>query len=846
MTPNSLRLSRSLTRTATSIKFSLTSCLLVLASVLAAQSGGAGVENTGRLTGLVFDDQQQPLAFANVVVQQTSDSAIVKVEVSGDDGAFAVSNLAPGRYFVSVKYVGLPDANSEVFDLGFGESRDLGTIAMREAAQELTSATVTARRAIVEIKSDRTVFNVEGTINSTGGDGLSLLRKAPGVVLDNNDNVIVMGRAGVLIYIDGKRSPLSGEALTAYLRSLPAEQIDRIDIITNPGAKYEAEGNAGIIDIRLKKNENFGSNGSVSLTASAAQNTRSNLSGTFNHREGKWNTFATGGIYDGANESENFFRREQKGVFINDEMEGRWGWRGGNFKVGTDYSLADKHTIGVQVSGNLNDNEGINNSRVRFSRISQRDQIDSILIASSIDAGQSIQASGNVNYRYDNASGTTLDVDFNYGAFRNERTARQPNQFFGPNGTDARSREEYLFDKPSDIDTTTATVDYETPFEGGKLGAGAKYTEVKSDNDFRLSTMIGGEARFDENRSNRFYYDEGVAAAYLNYNRDFGPTSPAGQGKTFSFTAGLRAEHTRALGELEVYTGQPSTMPVDRDYVNFFPNAGLTWAAAAKHQLALNYGRRINRPDYGNLNPFLSFASVVTFQQGNPLLRPEIVNNLELAHTFAYRYTTKLSFSRTSDQITELVRPDERDSLASYMTFENLAQQDVISLNVSIPAQVAKWWDVYFSGTGSHISNQATYPDGSTIDLQQVNFNMYAQNTFKVGKGYDVEISGWFSGPGLWGGTFVTKSQGALNAGVQKKFLADKLKVRLAVDDILYTSGWRATSSFAGQTFVGGGNWESRRVSLSLGYNFGNDKVKTRQRETGIEEAAKRVGGGNG
>ncbi len=823
----------------------LISCLMSFVSVAAAQSGGAAASSNGSVTGVVLDEAQAPLAYANVVVLAAADSSIVKVEVSGEDGRFRIANLAAGRYLVSVKYVGLPDTDVDAFDLSFGESRNLGTLGMRAAAQELQVATVTARRAIVEIKADRTVFNVEGTINAAGGDGLSLLRKAPGVVLDNNDNVIVMGRSGVLIYIDGKRSPLSGEALTAYLRSLPAEQIDRIDIITNPGAKYEAEGNAGIIDIRLKKNENFGSNGSVSLTTSQAIHNRSNLSGTVNYREGRWNTFATGGVFAGANGNDNFFRREQNGIYIDDDLDNVYRWQGGNLKFGLDYRMSDRHTLGFQANGNYNDNQGDNTSRTTFSQLSQRSVVDSILVAGSFDDGRRVQVSGNLNYRYDDAKGTTVNFDVDYGAFRNTNLSRQPNQFFDPTGTIARTRQEYRFDTPSDIDITTVTLDYERPLAGGKFGAGAKYTKVASDNDFRLSTVIGGEARFDANRSNRFYYDEGVTAGYVNYNRDFGPASPAGQGKAFSFTTGLRAEHTRALGELEVYTGGDNSRPVDRDYVNLFPNAGLTWAAAAKHQLALSYGRRINRPDYGNLNPFLSFASIVTFQQGNPTLRPEIVNNLELAHTFAYRYTTKLSYSRTSDQITQLVRPDTRDERATYITFDNLAEQDVISLNVSIPAEIVKWWELYFSGTASHVSNQATYADGATIDLQRFNYNVYAQNTFSVGKGYQVEVSGWFSGPGIWGGTFVTRSQGALNLGVQKKFLGDQLKVRLAADDILFTSGWRATSDFAGQRFDGGGNWESRRASLSVSYNFGNDKVKVRQRSTGLEDAAGRVGGSN-
>ncbi len=794
------------------------------------------------LSGSLLDAEGEALSFANVILYAAADSTITKVEVSDEEGAFSMSGISAGSYFLTVKYIGLPDLSLDPFELGFGESRNIGQLSLKPAGVALAEATVTAQRAIVEIKADRTVFNVEGTVNSAGGDGMSLLRKAPGVVVDNNNNIIVLGRQGVLVYIDGKRSPLAGEALTSYLQSLPAEQIDRIDIITNPGAKYEAEGNAGIIDIRLKKNENWGSNGSVSSTASQGEYFRSNLSATLNHRQGRWNSFATGGVYQGKNYNNNFFNRTQNDLFINETDESTHSWAGGNLKIGTDYRVTDKHTVGVLANLNYNDNSGRGNNRAAFGQQAQPGMIDSILVSRSIRDGHSLNATGNFNYRFDNAKGTTLNVDFDYGAYRSDSDRRLPNQFFGPDGATPRSSVEFAFETPTDIDIYTTTLDYEQPLGGGKLGAGAKLTKVISDNTFRFYQMLGGERQLNAVRSNLFVYDEQVEAAYLNFLRDFGPAAPGGQGKAFSFTSGLRVEHTRALGDLTVLDGSPMTSPVDRNYLNFFPNLGLTWAAAPKHTLALSYGRRINRPDYENLNPFFSFASLVTFEQGNPTLRPEIVNNLELAHTFAYRYTTKLSYSRTEDQITRLIRKSDQDERGQYISYDNLANQTVLSLNVSVPAQLNKWWEVYFTATGSYINNQASYPDGATVDLQAFNYNMYAQNTWSVGGGWKAELSGWFSGPGIWGGTFETEAQGAVNIGAQRKFLNEKLRFRIALDDIFYTSGWNGRSEFDGQVFVGGGNWDSRRLTLSLTYNFGNEKVRVQQRKTGLDDAASRVG----
>ena len=794
------------------------------------------------ITGRVVDDREGALAYASVVLYAAADSSVAKAEVTGDDGAFAIAEVPPGRYFLAATYVGLPDAHTPAFDLGPGETRALPDVAFAPAAAELAAATVTAQRRIVEVRPDRMVFNVEGTINAAGGDGLSLLRKAPGVVVDNNDDLVVMGRSGVLVYVDGKRSPLAGEALAAFLRGLPAEQIDRIDIITNPGAKYEAEGNAGIIDIRLKKNESWGSNGSVSTTASQGERFRANVSATVNHREGAFNTFATGGVYSRDGYSTNFFNRRQSGLAISDDLRDREYAQGGNLKVGTDYRFAERHTLGAQVSANLSDAPVTTTTRTTFAQATAPERIDSVLRSSAPLDNRQYNLAGNLNYRFDDAEGQTLSVDLDLGAFRRGADLELASTYLDPDDATVRSSRELAFDTPTDIEIYTATVDYGRGLLGGSLGAGAKYTRVVSENTFRQYEGLGEGRRLDGRRSNTFAYDEAVAAAYLSYRRAFGPEAPSGRGQTFSLSAGLRAEHTDARGELRVLDGSAATTPVDRDYLNLFPNAGLTWAAAPKHDLALSYGRRIQRPNYRNLNPFLSFASLVIFEQGNPVLRPMTTNSVQLTHTFAQRYTTKLSYSRTDDQIAQLTRKATFDDRAQYITWENLSAQTVVALTVSIPAQLTPWWETYFTATGTHTDNEAAFADGAAIDLARFSANAYNQHTFDVGGGWRAELSGWFAAPGIWGGTFETEALGAVGVGAQKRFFRNKLRLRVAVDDLFFTTGWRAFSDFGGTVFEGGGTYDSRRASVSLTYDFGNEKVRVRQRKTGLEDAAGRLG----
>ncbi|HRI61360.1 MAG TPA: outer membrane beta-barrel family protein, partial [Saprospiraceae bacterium] len=386
-----------------------------------------------------------------------------------------------------------------------------------------------------------------------------------------------------------------------------------------------------------------------------------------------------------------------------------------------------------------------------------------------------------------------------------------------------------------DIDIYTFQADYEDKLWGGTVGFGTKLSQVISDNTFLFYDVENGVPVLNERQSNKFKYDEKVYAGYVNYAGAFG--------KKWKYSAGLRAEKTDATGDLQAFLPELQEPPVVQNYLSWFPTAGVTWDVGEKHSLALNGGRRINRPDYNVLNPFNNQISQLSYEKGNPYLRPEIVNNLELGYTLAYRYNFKLAYSRTTDQITRLIAPDEEDPRAGFITWANLADQTIISFNVSAPVQICKWWNAYFNGNVSHIDNQADYGDGAVVNIQVYTYSLYQQHTFDLPFQIKGEISGYYSGPGVWGGVFLYESNWSLSLGLQRKFLQDRLNVRISADDIFYESGWDGYSDFNGLLAYGSGRWDSRRVSLSVGYRFGNENVKSRKRSTGIEAEAGRVGG---
>ena len=377
-------------------------------------------------------------------------------------------------------------------------------------------------------------------------------------------------------------------------------------------------------------------------------------------------------------------------------------------------------------------------------------------------------------------------------------------------------------------------MDYETKALGGKIGIGTKYGVVSSDNTFLFNNVIDGEEIQNNLRSNQFDYNESVIAGYVSYNRSLTDK--------VSISTGVRVENTESKGELMAFLPELQEPPVDTNYTNLFPTFGISYQYAPLHSFSVNYGRRINRPDYNVLNPFKEQKSILSFSKGNPFLRPEIVNNAELGYTYKYRYNFKIAYSHTTDQITRLIGPDEEDPRAGFINYDNLATQTVWSANLSLPFQFTDKWNAFFNLSSGYTDNQAEYSNGSVVDIQAWTYNIYSQQTYTLPGGFKGEVSGYFNGPGVWGGVFKYNETWSLNLGLQKKFLDNNLNVKLSAQDLFFQSGWDGQSEFDGLTSKGSGNWDSRRVTLSASYKFGNNNVKSSKRRTGIEDESNRVG----
>jgi len=785
-----------------------------------------------KIDGKVMQADGSAAGYATVTLHLSLDSTLIKGALSGESGEYEFRDVPAGSYFLKTNLIGSGQAVTPAFEYN-GSNKTLETIQLQESAQELSEVTVSARRPAIEVKADKTVLNVEGTVNSTGLNALELLRKAPGVTIDNNDNVNIKGKHAVRVMIDGRDVPLDGKDLAALLKSTQAADISSIEIITNPSAKYDASGNAGIVNIRMKKNKALGTNGTLGLEGIYSKTLKGGANLSLNHRGEKSNLFGTYSNQYGNWHNDNFFRREQNGLVF-DQATTQYDETGRHsFRTGADFFLHEKHTIGILASGNLNPGNWYSDGETRISRTETPYAIDSLLIAGNDVMGDRKDFNGNLNYRFADTSGHSFNVDIDRGFYRIRSQSHQPNYYRSADGQELLNQRIYSNNTPTDIDIFTVKADYEQRLFNGTLGMGAKIADVRTDNTFDFFQEVDGLPVKDLDVSNQFVYKERTSAGYVNYNRMFG--------KKLNVQAGLRLENTDYMGDL-IANNEQNGQKVEKNYTELFPSAALTYTFNPKMGLNLTYSRRIDRPSYQDLNPFENKLDELTYQKGNPRLRPQFTNSIELSPTYQGYPVITVGYSQTKDVFTQIL--DTTDLRAMFITQENIADQQNYTLSLNFPTPIAKWWEGFVSVTGFRSHFKANFRSDFTVDQSYNAFNLYSEQTVKLPKGFSVQLSGWYNSRAFWG-TLRSGQQGAMDFGIQKKLFDGKGDLRLRFGDILHTAGWNGENLFTpGLKMIARGNWESRTVTLNFSYRFGSAEVKgSRQRKTGLEDEGRRVKG---
>ncbi len=803
-------------------------CLLFsLLITIVTLSKGQNAE-TG-LVGNLSDENHAPLAFANIGLFNAADSMMIKAGYAEEDGSFTFTNLTPGTYYLNVAFVGYDTYSSSPFMVSANQVTVLDPIMMTPFVTELGDVVVTSTKPIIEVKPDKTVFNIEGSINATGNNALELLRKAPGVVVDNNERLMLAGKSGVKVYIDGRQSILTGDDLANYLKTLQSSQIEAIEIITQPSARYEADGNAGIINIRLIKDKSLGTNALLSLGHNQAKHGQTDINVNLNNRTAKLNTFGNINYASGASSEYSNFERTTSDIFATQNTTGINSWDNISLRTGLDLTTGTNSTVGILFDGYRE--EGPTEHDIQSMLYPAEGEPASAFLHGTNTVDQLRENYNfNSNYKYDNKNGTILNVDLDYGRYTSEGDSYQPNYYYDPITSDLTDKRIFSSNTLTAIDIKTMKLDYELPLWGGSVGTGFKLAFVNTNNGYEFYDIIDDIPILNTDQSNTFDYDENVNAAYLTYKK---------QWTKIGIQAGTRIEHTTSKGVLTSLTPENGET-VSQDYVDIFPSGGISYQLNPKNAFSLNYSRRIDRPGYQDLNPFEYKLDELTYQKGNPFLKPQYSNTVQLSHTYNYKLNMTLSYSHTNDLMAPLT--DTASNGAAFLTTENIADQDIFSLGVSYPFALSKLWNVFVNTGLSNTHNKADFGEGKIVDITANTFNIYAQSSYILPKSITFEVSGWYNSPGIWGGNFATSEMWSIDAGFQKKIWKDRGTLKISVSDIFNTQHWAGENDFGDLAMKANGGHESRQLKLNFTYSLGNANVKDqRDRSTGLEDETKRI-----
>jgi iron complex outermembrane recepter protein len=811
--------------------------------LLLTLSSFAGKNST--ISGTVKDENQQPVASATVSLYRAKDTLLVKAAFTNNKGEYSFESVKAGSYIVGVTSSGRKRSFSNVFESN-GAEVVVASIILAPEVKGLKEVTVQAKKPLFEQKADRMVVNVEASPTNAGANALEVLEKSPGITVDKDGNISLKGKAGVQVFMDGKPAYLSGQDLVNYLRNLSGAQLEQIEIMTNPPAKYDAAGNSGIINIKTKKNKQLGYN--VTLTAGYTQGiyARNNQNVTFNYRKNKLNLFGTASrnernTLQTLDIQRKFLEQNTKEIKSLFEQTGKMrNWNASNnLKLGADYFVSKKTTIGAVVNGFYNPGVFRNNSDISIFTPA-RDLVGKTF--SNSRATNLFQSfSSNVNLRHIiDTTGKEITADLDYVHYDIGNTQNLSNYYNNAAGVPNRKADTILGNLPQLINIYSGKVDYLHPLKkGAKFEAGIKAAYVQTDANAVYDSVNNNTSFRDFGRSNHFIYEERISAAYVNYSKPFS--------KKLSAQLGLRLENTDAKGNStgkEFKNGEwvPFDTTFKFSYTQLFPTAYISYAASETHNWSVNYGRRIRRPDYESLNPFVEFLDIYTFEQGNPNLRPQFSHNVELSHTFKGFLTTTLNYTKTNNIIQQVLEQNELTN-QTFVKQANIANQRQYGIAISAFKQVKNfsgnvYANLYNNEFKGLVNNTFVKLDATTLVLN-------ASASYKFKKGLSVEINGFMRTRGLEG-VFNIGQLGALNFGASMPVLKNKGTVRLNVRDILWTQKVSGFSRFGAIDAAFQQAPDSRQMGLSFSYRISKGKVNgAKRRASASGEETERVKSGN-
>jgi len=783
-----------------------------------------------KLRGKVIDDKNKPVSFCALALLNASDSTIAKGSITNEDGIFTFENIKPGNYFFKISNFSFRDTITSPIRIDSLSDITIDPIILKSGIVNLNEISVTAIKRPIEFKNGNITVNVEGSPLASGNSAYDLLLKLPGVVVDNGV-ISIQGKQGARVLIDDRMQQFSGTQLMSILKSISASSIEKIEILKNPPVKYDASGNAGIINIVTKRIKLTGFSGSANLSCQQGFYGTQIAGLSLNYKGRKITFFSGFNVNNDIHRNLNHFERTLSDGMRTTSLDQRSAEKDGglqaNIFAGVDWYINSKNTIGIRVE----DMPGSTN-RVRIGSTSIS---DSSLGYRNLAFSGSVPNVWNVIYTNLNAEhlfdtvGTKLKFNADYyGPFVDIYGGAYKNNFYNSNGLGAIPPQNFQNDNTLIFSTLLTRLDFEKKFKKNfSLEAGAKGSFQDMQSDYKLAVLNNntGEYLTDTNFTNKFTYKEQILAAYVNLQKQI---------KKVSLQFGLRAENTD-IHTLSITNGIAYT----REYFNLFPTVSVGYNKNDKHNFQLSYNRRIDRPDYNSFNPYRFFyGNLLSQGKGNPNLFPSYTNNFEISHNYKGSIGNSISYSRSNNFIFYYPVQNTKDK-TTISTWGNLQTFENYSYSLFLQKDIKKWWTLSLNVTAFYFSFNG-YINGIKYTNAAPACYAYASNTLILPKNIKIELNALYLSPWLNASNFI-KPRWSFNFAIKKTFFKDKMDFSIGINDLFFTMISRSNSIYVtSQTYKTTVSWDTRRFVTSLSYNFG--KVKVQQRDVKANEEKKRLG----
>jgi len=792
--------------------------ILVLSNTVYAQSFGK------LISGVVRDASNEVLPGSTVRLLKAMDSTMVAGEVTDGNGKFQFVNLENNTYLLTISSLGQMDFVSAPFTIS--DARNIIVLPviflLPSKNVELKEITVKAKKPLIEQDIDKTIVNVESMISSAASNTMEVLEKTPGISVNSNGEISLNGRSGVMVLIDGRSTYMSGQDLAAYLKSLPGGLLDKIELIDNPSSKYDAAGNA-VINIRLKKTRVVGLTGSVSMGLTQGKYTRSNDALNLNYSQKKVNLFANLGynyeknyaldIYD-----RRFYNASSKLIstvdLVNNQVHKNKSLNG-NF--GLDYAATSKTTFGLIFNLNRTNRDGIFEYN---SKNYNADHLPELTGSGSTVGGDRKSNTGlNLNLLHKfNTSGRELSADVNFLHYITKGNQTLQNLTFDRDEA-LLNQTDFVYVTPSDINIYTAKADYVHPLKSkGRIEAGFKSSLIDNDNVFDFYNVKNGSKVVDNGNSNHFEYKENINAVYLNGQKSW---------KRFGAQLGLRVENTQIEGN-QLGNEEVAGSKFTKSYTGFFPSAYVSYKLDdnGKNIFVLMAVRRISRPNYQLLNPFVFQRDQYTYSSGNPNINPQYQNRLELK----YQHKQILNMGLSYNKFTNTILPATLIVDSVFLNRpDNIKGGYMLLLNTSVNSQVTKWW---YTNTTLRLSRVGIrgVSQGASLDFDTNIARLELNNYFTWSKTISAEFGGYYASRDFVA-QVVTKGMYILNASIQKRIWEGKGSIRISANDIFHSWVYRSRSISLFQSgYFQTSKTDTQRIGVAFTYRFGKDTFARKRR----------------